>query len=79
MVRLSIILSTPLCVFFQKKKKDTEHFVTLFVPFVHGDSVPVCCVFVNRILYPGGGVSIISSGYERAAKIFYELAIEVKV
>lgn len=35
--------------------------------------------FINRILYPGGGVSIISSGYERAAKIFYELAIEVKM
>lgn len=35
--------------------------------------------FVYRILYPGGGVSIVSSGYERAAKIFYELAIEVKV
>ncbi|XP_010788500.1 gamma-glutamyl hydrolase-like, partial [Notothenia coriiceps] len=35
-----------------------------------------CCVSVTRILYPGGGVSIISSGYERAAKIFYELAIE---
>ncbi|XP_041823616.1 gamma-glutamyl hydrolase [Melanotaenia boesemani] len=31
---------------------------------------------INGILYPGGGVSIISSGYERAAKIFYELAIE---
>ncbi|XP_029001713.1 gamma-glutamyl hydrolase isoform X2 [Betta splendens] len=33
-------------------------------------------VSFDRILYPGGGVSIISSGYERAAKIFYELAIE---
>lgn len=31
---------------------------------------------INGILYPGGGVSIVSSGYERAAKIFYELAIE---
>ncbi|XP_070784383.1 gamma-glutamyl hydrolase isoform X2 [Enoplosus armatus] len=31
---------------------------------------------INGILYPGGDVSIISSGYERAAKIFYELAIE---
>lgn len=43
--------------------------------FFNFDSV----FFVYRILYPGGGVSIISSGYERAAKIFYELAIEVKV
>ncbi|XP_067341968.1 gamma-glutamyl hydrolase [Channa argus] len=31
---------------------------------------------INGILYPGGGVSIMSSGYARAAKIFYELAIE---
>ncbi|KAF7660102.1 hypothetical protein LDENG_00288160 [Lucifuga dentata] len=31
---------------------------------------------INGILYPGGGVNITSSGYERAAKIFYELAIE---
>uniref|UniRef100_A0A3B5MA22 folate gamma-glutamyl hydrolase n=1 Tax=Xiphophorus couchianus TaxID=32473 RepID=A0A3B5MA22_9TELE len=31
---------------------------------------------INGILYPGGGVSIISSGYQRAAKIFYDLAIE---
>uniref|UniRef100_A0A8C9Y0X2 folate gamma-glutamyl hydrolase n=1 Tax=Sander lucioperca TaxID=283035 RepID=A0A8C9Y0X2_SANLU len=33
-------------------------------------------VSVTRILYPGGSVSIISSGYQRAAKIFYKLAIE---
>lgn len=31
---------------------------------------------INGILYPGGSASIISSGYQRAAKIFYELAIE---
>uniref|UniRef100_A0A1A8IBE4 folate gamma-glutamyl hydrolase n=3 Tax=Nothobranchius kuhntae TaxID=321403 RepID=A0A1A8IBE4_NOTKU len=31
---------------------------------------------INGILLPGGGVNITSSGYERAAKIFYELAIE---
>ncbi|KAM3860374.1 gamma-glutamyl hydrolase [Diretmus argenteus] len=31
---------------------------------------------INGVLYPGGGVSIISSGYERSARIFYELAIE---
>lgn len=43
--------------------------------FFNFDSV----FFVYRILYPGGSVSIVSSGYERAAKIFYELAIEVKV
>ncbi|KAF7214148.1 gamma-glutamyl hydrolase [Nothobranchius furzeri] len=31
---------------------------------------------INGILLPGGGVNITSSGYERAAKFFYELAIE---
>ncbi|KAM9332179.1 gamma-glutamyl hydrolase-like [Pholidichthys leucotaenia] len=31
---------------------------------------------INGILFPGGGVSIRSSGYARAAKIFYVLAIE---
>ncbi|XP_029979811.1 gamma-glutamyl hydrolase-like [Sphaeramia orbicularis] len=31
---------------------------------------------INGILYPGGGVSIIASGYQRAAQIFYDLAIE---
>lgn len=40
-------------------------------------SLCVDCLFI-RILYPGGAVSIISSGYERAARTFYELAIEVR-
>ncbi|XP_071184536.1 gamma-glutamyl hydrolase-like [Salvelinus alpinus] len=31
---------------------------------------------INGILYPGGGVSILTSGYANAARIFYELAIE---
>ncbi|CAL1596379.1 unnamed protein product [Knipowitschia caucasica] len=31
---------------------------------------------LNGILLPGGGVSIYSSGYARASKIFYDLAIE---
>ncbi|XP_075936775.1 gamma-glutamyl hydrolase isoform X2 [Anarhichas minor] len=31
---------------------------------------------INGILYPGGSASITSSGYQRAAKLFYELAIE---
>lgn len=31
---------------------------------------------INGILYPGGGVNISSSSYERSARIFYELAIE---
>ncbi|XP_060921080.1 gamma-glutamyl hydrolase [Labrus mixtus] len=31
---------------------------------------------INGILYPGGAVSLTTSGYARAAKIFYDLAIE---
>ncbi|XP_037312335.2 gamma-glutamyl hydrolase-like [Pungitius pungitius] len=31
---------------------------------------------INGILFPGGSASILSSGYQRAAKIFYELALE---
>uniref|UniRef100_A0A3P9ISH6 folate gamma-glutamyl hydrolase n=1 Tax=Oryzias latipes TaxID=8090 RepID=A0A3P9ISH6_ORYLA len=31
---------------------------------------------INGILLPGGGVSITSSGYKRAAEIFYRLALE---
>ncbi|XP_076026587.1 gamma-glutamyl hydrolase isoform X2 [Genypterus blacodes] len=31
---------------------------------------------INGILYPGGSLSIISSAYAKAARIFYELAIE---
>ncbi|CAJ1081660.1 gamma-glutamyl hydrolase [Xyrichtys novacula] len=31
---------------------------------------------INGILYPGGAASLTSSGYARAAKIFYDLAIE---
>ncbi|XP_076617072.1 gamma-glutamyl hydrolase-like [Chaetodon auriga] len=31
---------------------------------------------INGILFPGGSASIYSSGYQRAAKIFYELALE---
>lgn len=37
------------------------------------------CVFVDRILFPGGGTSIISSSYEKSAKLFYDLAIQVKM
>ncbi|XP_069552650.1 gamma-glutamyl hydrolase [Brachyistius frenatus] len=31
---------------------------------------------INGVLYPGGGASITSSGYQRAAEIFYDLAIQ---
>jgi len=33
---------------------------------------------VDRVLFPGGGANITSSGYQRAAKVFYDLAIEVR-
>ncbi|XP_026071305.1 gamma-glutamyl hydrolase-like [Carassius auratus] len=32
--------------------------------------------FINGVLFPGGGVSIKSSGYSKAANIFYRLALE---
>ncbi|MCI4377576.1 hypothetical protein PGIGA_G00205180 [Pangasianodon gigas] len=32
--------------------------------------------FINGILFPGGGASIFSSGYAKAAGIFYKLALE---
>nr|XP_057916392.1 gamma-glutamyl hydrolase-like [Doryrhamphus excisus] len=31
---------------------------------------------INGVLYPGGAASIFSSGYQRSAKFFYEMAIE---
>ncbi|XP_063062661.1 gamma-glutamyl hydrolase-like isoform X1 [Engraulis encrasicolus] len=31
---------------------------------------------INGVLFPGGGVSLVSSGYAKAAGIFYKLAIE---
>lgn len=32
--------------------------------------------YINGILLPGGGVDLISSGYAKAAKIFYDLALK---
>lgn len=37
----------------------------------------VTLFYFFRILFPGGGVSLVSSGYAKAARIFYRLAIEV--
>ncbi|XP_019730977.1 gamma-glutamyl hydrolase isoform X2 [Hippocampus comes] len=31
---------------------------------------------INGVLFPGGGASIFSSGYQRSSKIFYEMALE---
>ncbi|XP_077410272.1 gamma-glutamyl hydrolase isoform X2 [Vanacampus margaritifer] len=31
---------------------------------------------INGVLFPGGGASIFSSGYQRSAKIFYEMTLE---
>ncbi|KAI3355446.1 hypothetical protein L3Q82_018282 [Scortum barcoo] len=50
--------------------------VLFFVCFFMTVDLLLLCLFANRILYPGGGVSIRSSSYERSARIFYELAIE---
>lgn len=35
------------------------------------------CPLISRVLFPGGGVSIETSGYSRAAALFYKLALEV--
>uniref|UniRef100_A0A3P8SBB3 folate gamma-glutamyl hydrolase n=1 Tax=Amphiprion percula TaxID=161767 RepID=A0A3P8SBB3_AMPPE len=58
---------------FQPKPNQTSYIAASYVKFLEAAGARVVPVM---ILYPGGGVSIISSGYERAAKIFYELAIE---
>ncbi len=34
---------------------------------------------LSRVLFPGGGVNLESSGYSKAAGIFYRLALEVCV
>ncbi|XP_047424390.1 gamma-glutamyl hydrolase [Mugil cephalus] len=72
------------------KPNQTAYIAASYVKFLESAGARVVPVMINRteeeykalfnsingILYPGGGVSIVSSGYERAAKIFYELAIE---
>lgn len=42
-------------------------------------AVVVVVVVVYSILLPGGRASIISSPFQRASQIFYELAVEVRV
>lgn len=75
---------------FQPKPNQTSYIAASYVKFLESAGARVVPVMIdqkpeeykslfnsiNGILFPGGGVSIISSGYERAAKIFYELAIE---
>ncbi|KAF3836219.1 hypothetical protein F7725_028777 [Dissostichus mawsoni] len=58
---------------YSQKPNQTAYIAASYVKFLESAGARVVPVM---ILYPGGGVSIISSGYERAAKIFYELAIE---
>ncbi|KAK5849976.1 hypothetical protein PBY51_014267 [Eleginops maclovinus] len=75
---------------YSQKPNQTAYIAASYVKFLESAGARVVPVMINQtleeykklfnsingILYPGGGVSIISSGYERAAKIFYELAIE---
>ncbi|XP_008290933.1 gamma-glutamyl hydrolase [Stegastes partitus] len=75
---------------YQPKPNQTSYIAASYVKFLESAGARVVPVLIdqtpeeyralfqsiNGILYPGGGVSIISSGYERAAKIFYELAIQ---
>lgn len=75
---------------FSPKPNQTAYIAASYVKFLEAAGARVVPVMINQtleeyktlfssingILYPGGGVSIISSGYQRAAKIFLELAIE---
>ncbi|XP_078136573.1 gamma-glutamyl hydrolase isoform X2 [Sander vitreus] len=75
---------------YSPKPNQTAYIAASYVKFLESAGARVVPVMINQtleeyktlfnsingILYPGGGVSIISSGYQRAAKIFYELAIE---
>ncbi|XP_030611820.1 gamma-glutamyl hydrolase [Archocentrus centrarchus] len=75
---------------YSPKPNQTAYIAASYVKFLESAGARVVPVMINRtleeykklfnsingILYPGGGVSIVSSGYEKAAKIFYELAIE---
>ncbi|XP_017567937.1 gamma-glutamyl hydrolase [Pygocentrus nattereri] len=47
-------------------KKSEEEYIKLFKS-------------INGILFPGGGASIVSSGYAKAAGIFYRLALEANL
>ncbi|XP_070708855.1 gamma-glutamyl hydrolase [Pempheris klunzingeri] len=75
---------------YSPKPNQTAYIAASYVKFLEAAGARVVPVMINQtleeyktlfhsingILYPGGGVSIVSSGYERAARIFYELAIE---
>ena len=38
---------------------------------------PCTCSGRDSVLFPGGGADLITSGYAAAAKVFYQLALEV--
>uniref|UniRef100_A0A3Q2E2S2 folate gamma-glutamyl hydrolase n=1 Tax=Cyprinodon variegatus TaxID=28743 RepID=A0A3Q2E2S2_CYPVA len=75
---------------FSPKPNQTAYIAASYVKFLEAAGARVVPVMINMtmeeyktlfssingVLYPGGGVSIISSGYQRAAKAFYDLAIE---
>ncbi|XP_071340750.1 gamma-glutamyl hydrolase isoform X2 [Trachinotus anak] len=75
---------------YSPKPNQTAYIAASYVKFLEAAGARVVPVMINQtreeyktlfnslngILYPGGSASIISSGYQRAAKIFYELAIE---
>ncbi|RVE58545.1 hypothetical protein OJAV_G00195330 [Oryzias javanicus] len=58
----------------QKLASNTSSYIAAsYVKFLESAGARVVPVL---ILFPGGGVNITSSGYERAAEIFYQLALE---
>ncbi|XP_037613081.1 gamma-glutamyl hydrolase isoform X2 [Sebastes umbrosus] len=72
------------------KANQTSYIAASYVKFLESAGARVVPVMINQtleeyktlfnsingILYPGGSASITSSGYQRAAKVFYDLAIE---
>lgn len=75
---------------FNPQPKQNSYIAASYVKFLEAAGARVVPVMINQteeeyiqlfksingILFPGGGVSLVSSGYAKAARIFYRLAIE---
>ncbi|KAM8882079.1 gamma-glutamyl hydrolase [Synchiropus picturatus] len=75
---------------FRPKPHQTAYLAASYVKYLEAAGARVVPIMVNRpqeeyeklfnsingVLFPGGSASIFSSGYQRAAKVFYNLAIE---
>ncbi|XP_077592712.1 gamma-glutamyl hydrolase isoform X2 [Stigmatopora nigra] len=75
---------------FTPKNNQTAYIASSYVKFLESGGSRVVPIMINQpdeeyrrlfrsingVLFPGGGASIFSSGYQRSAKIFYEMALE---